>query len=152
MLKICIAVENTVGEIYECFASMFPEQQDFWKNMAAEEQGHARQFVVASSLKGSAALPPSMQLAQNCLDAARKTKRDVLENPRLSLEDAFQIAIGLEQTTVEDFLERMIQDESDSELKGFYGSLLIDGRHHAEFLRKRLAGIRHGGNQTKTGN
>ncbi len=142
-----MAVENTASEIYDCFAARFPEQQDFWKGMAAEEQGHARQFVVASSLKGSAALPSSMQLAQSALEAIRKIKREVLENTRMLMEDAFKIAITIEQTTVESFLESMLSEETDNELKKFYGSLLIDGKRHAELLKKRLAGTLQGGNQ-----
>ena len=141
LLNICIAVENTVSEIYESFAVKFPEQQVFWKGLAAEEKGHSRQFVVAISLKGAAALPSSMQFAQKALETVRRTKKEALENANLRLEDAFKIAISIEQTAVECFLEHMTSEEPDEALKRFYATLIDDGRHHAELLKKRLSGL-----------
>ncbi len=147
LLKICIAVENTVSEIYDLFAARFPEQEEFWRGLATEERGHARQFVVASSLKGSAALPSSMQSAQDALEYVRKVKREILENAGLQPEDALKMAIFIEQTTVESFLDRMVLDETDGEMKRFYGSLMIEGKRHAEFLEERLSGMRQSGGQ-----
>ncbi len=142
MLKICIAVENTASEIYDLFAEMFPEHREFWRGLAAEEKGHARQFVVASSLKGPAALPPSMQSARNAIESIRRIKREVLENGVPGPEDALKIAISIEQTTVEEFLHKLATEETGTEMKQFYGSLMLDGKRHAELLKERLAGMR----------
>ena len=109
--------------------------------MASEEKIHARQFVVASSLKGPKALPSSNELSKKVLESVWKTKKEVLENTGLSLEDAFSIAVSLEESTVESFLQRMTAEETDIELKRFFEALIIEGTHHAKLLKKRFSGI-----------
>ncbi len=109
--------------------------------MASEEKIHARQFVAASSLKGPQALPSSNELSKKVLESVWKTKKEVLENTGLSLEDAFRIAVSLEESTVERFLQRMTAEETDVELKRFFETLIIEGTHHAKLLKKRFPGI-----------
>ncbi|MDA8088107.1 MAG: hypothetical protein M0Z75_15590 [Nitrospiraceae bacterium] len=148
LLKICIGIENAISETYGYLADRFPEERAFWKALAEEEKTHARKFVVSSSLKGAAGLPSSLQLAQDALAAVKKARREIFENAGLRLEDAFEIAISLEMTAVEDFFARMQSGEADDEMKGFFGAFLLEGRQHAERLRRRLAGIRSAGRQS----
>lgn len=145
LLKTCVAVENLVADIYSHFAVRFPEESGLWKGIAAEEKGHARLFLMLNCFKHGARipaiLPESLALAKKALEEVNEARKKALA-PALTYEEALDIAVSLELSTIETFLNSLIAKQTEGELKQLLTMLINEGRNHGSVLKKALSDIK----------
>src|SRR5262249_24983862 len=93
----CAGIERTISEIYESFAERWPQPPfgPLWRDLSGEELGHGK-------LLDSAALLPAAQREEASvegpkLEAIRAQVLSRLPKPETTLEQAFDIALDLEE-------------------------------------------------------
>jgi hypothetical protein len=103
----CIIVENIVASIYKTFMDFFPEEKSFWQDLYRDELEHSlwlsdNTHTEAIELLPSKDLLPSIELITRTIDFANGKIRHIKSNP-ITLEEALNIALQLEETMVETF-------------------------------------------------
>jgi rubrerythrin len=141
----CIAIESGISVIYKRFARMFPEAQDFWSNLAMEEENHAAILTIAAEYERRGKLPVSLfpsswsQIAETL--ELLGTVRERIECYDVSLKEALEMALQLEAATREYHLFEMTDKNANSVILAGLQRLAIDNEWHVKiidlFLRKR---------------
>jgi rubrerythrin len=128
------AAESLYGQLEKMFAP-YPEVALFWKHYADEEEGHAdyleriREKVDLKRLSRQAD-GAMLQKVQHCLEyASQKRLADVK-----TLEDAYQLAVELENSETNAVFEFMIVNFSTEELSKVHQFLRTQLRIHAARL------------------
>jgi hypothetical protein len=103
----CIIVENIVASIYKTFMDFFPEEKSFWQDLYRDELEHSlwlsdNTHTEALELLPSKDLLPSIELITRTIDFANGKVSHIKSNP-VTLEEALNIALQLEETMVETF-------------------------------------------------
>jgi rubrerythrin len=144
-LKACIAVENTISEIYTLLAARFPEERDLWRRLALEEENHARMLIMCRGFERRGDLPEtisaSIEVINHTLDFVRRV-RDRVASGRITLREALETAQAIELTSVESCLSGVMSKIDDRNVRSVIGTLLHEGRSHAQMLKEAM--IRHG--------
>ncbi|MBI4825618.1 MAG: hypothetical protein HY807_04265 [Nitrospirae bacterium] len=108
----CIAVEHAVASIYGSFMKMFPEERGFWEALHNDEVEHSIFLIDTLNLFDGAKLPPDMHppalpFVVKTLEFANNINFRIRMS-RVSLEEALKIALELEETMVEIFINNLI--------------------------------------------
>jgi len=151
IIEQSVQLELNVAALYLGFSEAFPEDREFWSQLAKEEENHAallRGGKLESSNEGRF---PADILTTN-LDALIKANNEIKElvkehkqKPPSSRASAFEIAIKVEESTGEiDFSCFMKQEENSPALK-LLRRLNRDDRDHAlrirNYMREKGIGI-----------
>jgi len=115
-----ISLEHAAESLYLHFAEIFseyPEVSRFWKSYADEEKGHAAYLERARNSAdperlASPADEGMFAKVQHCLDIASHAKMKTIK----TLDDAYQMAIELENSETNTIFEFMIVNFSTEEL------------------------------------
>ncbi len=135
-IEACIQIEISTAEIYHAFAKRFPGARQFWEAIAREEENHAlvliaaRRYNAAGRMTGFFA-PLSMDMIKETLDGV-KGARKRLEDEGLTMRDALETALMLEESVVESYFKDAFSSEPDSEVISVLKKLLLDSKRHAE--------------------
>jgi len=104
LIEESIKLELNIADIYTFFYNTFPEDSDFWWQMALEEKSHANliksgrdTFLDQFPHK---LLAPSVQTLNNTNNKLISLLKEYKEKPP-SRETAFNIALNIEQSTGE---------------------------------------------------
>jgi len=134
-LEGCIEVERMAADFYRTLARMFPEHEDFWREMAVEEETHEAILIMA---RGSSSgeevsdeiVPDSLLSIKENIALAKKIidKSDV----GISVKDAFQLALNLETLAVEVYVQESIKGDWGSPIVAKLKELLNDSKSHME--------------------
>ncbi len=120
LFEYAIALEKAAESLYLAFEKMFsqdPEVAAFWHRYADEEDGHAlylenvRAGLDADRLSQPAD-PGMLEKVLHCIAQASSVKLDEIEN----LDDAYQLAVELENSETNAVFEFMIVNFSTDEL------------------------------------
>jgi hypothetical protein len=145
--KGCIAIESGIAAIYRRFAQMFPEANDFWSNLAMEEDNHAAALKIAAEYEKRGRLPVSLapwswSQIRETLELL-STMRKSIEGANVPLNEALQMALRLEAATREYHILKVKANQSNSVILAALQSLAIDNGWHVQkiesFLRGRLS-------------
>jgi len=120
LFDLAIALEESVETLYNRLAEMFsehPEVARFWKHYADEERGHASYLKrIKAGVDAERLSAPAdrllMEKARYCLDSAYPQD---LHNIA-TLDDAYQLAVELENSETNTIFEFMIVNFSTEEL------------------------------------
>ena len=138
-----IQLELNVAKLYETFYHAFPEDAHFWCELVLEEKNHA---ALLQSGKDTFApkgkfpiemMPPSIQE----LKSVNSEIQDIIKKYQDTIpsrEDAFNIALKLEQSAGELHFQQFMEKESESELDRIFQRLNRDDKDHAERLREYM--------------
>ncbi len=107
VLLSCVDLEVAVSLIYREFMRLFPAERDFWEQLAREEEDHARLYLAGDLLRVTGELsgvkfPPAAFISRTL--AFTEQIRDQLLNRSMSLQEALEIALKLEQTVAESII------------------------------------------------
>jgi rubrerythrin len=126
ILELLANMEKSVGDLYRVFAAQFPEEEEFWLEVAAEEDQHERWVlsVITGTEEGN------IKLRKQKIDPAQieKVIADIQETGRkasaghMTLFEALKVAHDLEDM----LLERRIFEILASVYKGDTSGIMQD--------------------------
>lgn len=134
-------MEKAAELVYSHFMQLFPQEKDFWGDLVKDEIGHASFLIDADNLglfdkiKLTYA-PLSMPLLGKTLKFAENINSQIRFNP-VSLEDAFKMALKLEESILETFTNNLMGALlTDPKLS--FDRLLSETRLHADKIRDMM--------------
>ena len=139
-LRVCIAVEATTAEIYHALSRLFPQIKSFWQGLAVSEENHTKILLEAVRLHRAGILneyivPASLPHVYKTFALVRDSKKAV-EAETLSLRNAFELALAIENSTGESYFQEVISQETNSEVISKLRDLLIDEELHKDKIQK----------------
>jgi len=144
LLEKCRTIELLSKDLYTRFAETYqdsPEAVYLWRKTATEEENHAEQFTLALKLKKGLLLQSTISLETADKLIARLTNViDGLASKQLSLIDALEFAIKLEQYLVKFHLSCIVTFKDPSFEMLFKAMMASDQGHIAsiEALYKKV--------------
>jgi len=132
----CVEVEQAMAELYRLYMDRYPEESAVWSTLYEEELKHIAFLVNADIFDALGEqvgqLPlPSEALVERALSMARNSLEQ-LRKRAVTLEEALGMAVGLEDSVVEQF----VGDTMNNDGQGTpFIMLLDDTRSHADMLR-----------------
>lgn len=141
-IEACIAIEVTFAEIYHALSDMFPEERNFFRELASEEENHAAILAVGRGYEKAGKLPPevvpdSIVPIQGTLDNALNFKAKIAAGS-IAIGEALATMLQFEESTCDSYFHEMMTRESDSKVITNLQKLLIDTRSHAEKIRELI--------------
>lgn len=145
LLEKCRTIELLNQELYTRFAETYadiPEAVYLWRKTAVEEENHAEQFTLA--LKMRKCLQMQSTITLDTADKLIARLRNVIErlpSNRLSLIEALEFAIKLEQYLVKFHLSCVASFKDESFQKLFNAMMASDQGHIAaiEAFHKKVS-------------
>jgi len=143
LLTRCAEIEETIAKIYRVLAEVstyaLPLQQ-FWIEMACDEDDHAQQLKLATRLCNDKVLASELLPLDRVEFLLRETKRFLarLQQGPVSADKALQLTHLLE----EQFMQVHINSAatfSDPQLKKMFQALAHSDREHVERLQRLVA-------------
>ncbi len=144
-IKTCIAIESAIAEIYHSFAKLFPEEKNFWYELAMEEENHASvllegsRYVELGILPGYV-VPKSLRKMKRTLQLIDDTRKE-MESGHMSMKEALDAAMKLELTMEESYVLEVLTSETDDEVISRLQKLLSDTKLHitkvSEYIQKK---------------
>ena len=153
LIEEAIKLEFNMAEVYLSFHHRFPEDADFWWDMALEEKNHAsllrsgEQFFLDAGLFPVEIVGTSLGALVNLNCELECILKQEMEFPPLGRAFAFNLAIKLEESAGEiHFQHAMQQTEHPSEAIKLFQSLNEDNKDHADrmhsYMRQKDIGVR----------
>ena len=141
----CIEVEEAAASIYNSFINLFPEEEEFWGDLLKDEFDHLNFLKNTDFLNTINKLPikvesPSVPLIEKTLEFAHKTSEHIISNP-ISLKDALDITLKLEESIVESYTNTLIADLKALNNKTYFldfEKLLSEERGHINKVRNMM--------------
>jgi len=135
-----IQLELNVAKLYRIFCAGLPRDAFFWKRLAMEEENHANLLKSGRYRFEPLGKFPIEILSSSIreLKSANIEIQDIIrkyQDTIPSREDAFNIALKLEQSAGELHFQQFIEKESESELDKIFQRLNRDDKDHAVKLR-----------------
>jgi rubrerythrin len=139
-LRVCIAVEATTAEIYHGISRLFPQVKSFWQGLALSEENHTKILLEAARLHRAGILnedivPASLPHVYETFALVRDSKKAV-ESGTLTLRNALEMALEIENSTGESYFQEVMGQETDSEVVSKLRDLLIDEEMHKNKIQK----------------
>ena len=138
----CIAMEKATELVYSNFMQLFPQEKDFWEDLVKDEMGHSSFLIDADNhglfdkLKITYS-PLSMPLLEKTIKFAENITNQIRFNP-ISLEDAFKMALKLEESILETFTNNLIGALLTDPKELSFDKLLNETRLHADKIRDMM--------------
>lgn len=129
-------LELNVADLYYLYAELFPEDKEFWENIAREEENHAALLIGLKVYLKKEVLPPEV-FSKN-VEELRSVNRTILSKiekypiEKPSKKIAYEFAKALENSAYELHYQKLIVGVSDSTV--LYKFQLLNGadKDHAE--------------------
>lgn len=136
-----IELELNVSKLYSLFHKLFPEHGDFWWTLSIEEKNHASLLLTGKQHFTSMGMVPENILA---------TRLEILEVTNYELkflidkfsqtppeeEDAFNLAIQIEESAGELHFQKFMNSGSNNPLEEIFRNLNNDDRDHAKRIKR----------------
>ncbi|MEW6003027.1 MAG: hypothetical protein AB1638_10330 [Nitrospirota bacterium] len=141
LVNCCLFLEKAVASIYSDFMQLFPEEKDFWEALFKDEKRHVS-FLIETADQGkfdemqTKDLPLSMPLYDRTREFV-KNINDHIKFDLLSLEDALKIALKLEETMFEIFINQLIANLSPADNEAFL-QMFTEERTHIDKIRDMM--------------
>ena len=138
-----IQLELNVAELYKIFCTALPHDSFFWKNLSMEEENHADLLQSGKDRFGPLDRFPIEMMSPSIqeLKSVNSEIQDIIKKYQDTIpsrEDAFNIALKLEQSAGELHFQQFMEKESESELDRIFQRLNKDDKDHAEKLREYM--------------
>jgi len=156
LINEMIALEVNVSRLYALFLERFPEDVEFWQNLSAEEENHAallrsgRKHFASQGTFPRELLPESID---PLLETNRELERliELFETTPPTREDAFRLAVALEESAGEIHYQRAMTTTASSQAMKILQTLNHDDRDHAARIRQYMTAKGIGGTEGSEG-
>ena len=138
-----IQLELNVAELYKIFCTALPRDSFFWKELSMEEENHADLLQSGKDRFEPLGKFPIEMMSPSIqeLKSVNSEIQDIIKKYQDTIpsrEDAFNIALKLEQSAGELHFQQFMEKESESELDRIFQRLNRDDKDHAEKLREYM--------------
>jgi hypothetical protein len=135
-----IKLEQNVAALYNIFSVIFPEDSDFWRDLALEERNHAslikegkKSFLLRGEFPHELLAPKIEMLIRTNNKLASMLKAYSKKPP--SRKRAFNVALEMENSAGEVHFQQAMENPSNSEIMAIFQHLNRDDRDHARRIR-----------------
>ena len=142
-LRGCIAVERAASDIYKLLASRFPADSELWEQLSEEEKEHERIFMLVDDYgpfdddpTDGPALPNEDIIIRTMEYLGNLYKR--LGFMGISREEAFDIALKMEEGAVEIYLNELKELERLGRHLDILGKVLESERTHLDIITQYM--------------
>jgi hypothetical protein len=136
LVRGCLVVELAVATVYSDLMHLFPQEKYFWDDLHKDEKRHIS-FLIEAADSGrfdemqTADLGFSMPLLDRTEKFIANISNHIGINP-VSLEEALNMALQIEETKVEAFTNELIANLSAADSKAFLQILMEEKTHIAK--------------------
>lgn len=138
-IKVCIAIEATTAEIYHSLSASLPKARGFWRDLALSEENHTNILVVGAGYLSKGELPDHIvPSSQELIDETFRLVRDVkkkIRNEQLSLSDALDLALKIEKSAAESYLQEIVLGQTDDPIIERLQQIRRDELTHIEKIK-----------------
>lgn len=144
LLSESIELELNVAGLYSLFHNFFPADADFWWKLMIEEHNHASLLKSLEDCFAPVGLSPSNLLAPAVEDLKDINNRlscltEKCRQESLSREEAFNIALELENSAGELHFQKYMSSDATAEIDEVFIRLNGDDKDHARRIRLYMA-------------
>lgn len=131
--------EETVGRLYDYYAAVFPEHEEFWKGMAMEEADHATAvYELLDKADDSEIGIWSRIIPDNYMDMISSLLEQLLKNGSgITFRQALENALKVENTMAEHGFYNSFSSASE-EMQGILDYLGSTSESHCEAVKHEL--------------
>ena len=147
MIELLTKNEELIAELYTAYSEKFPDYREFWREIAEEEEKHARWMRSLQaypddilSFDEGRIKPELMRISFSYLD--QKIREASTEG--ITIADALTIALELETNMIERNYFKLFHGDSD-ELKSIFQDLESDTQNHTNRVRNALIALKKHG-------
>ena len=142
IIEESIKLELNVGDLYNYFSTIFPEDTDFWQLLSNEEENHAsllkkgKEVLLSCEEFPGEVLAPTLVELTTTNDHIISLLKEFNDNPP-SRESALNIAISLEESAGEmHFQQAMDKRPTSNNFLKIFQDLNKDDMDHAKRIRE----------------
>ena len=139
-LELLIRQEIAVKQLYEAFAIMFDEYEEFWTKLAQEEQHHAESLAQLRTAKDIETLfIDEMQLSPETIKKSTNyayDKRDITLNGEVDLKQAFSLAENIERFLIDGVFTKL-EERPRAIIPKVLLALAKETRNHQEVILQK---------------
>ncbi len=137
-------VEESAASIYKDLMQIFPEHNDFWKNLYDDETDHLSFLNDVKSLGlinelQKIDLPPSMPIINETLKQAGVITEKITSGS-LALDDALTMTLKLEESMVETYTNKVIAHLMSCENETCFEKIIADEKTHINKIKNKISG------------
>lgn len=143
-LEACIELEKKCAGLYRTLSRLFPEAEELFSELAAEEENHAvilkvaKPYVIENRLKQEMVVPLSMPHIRDSLKTADKIMHEI-ESGTITFKKALDMSLLLEKSLGESYLHDKMTREEDSEIISRLKKMHFDEDSHINRIHDFLA-------------
>ena len=143
LIEESINLELNVSDLYLIFHELFPDDAEFWLNLALEEKNHAAIFRSGKEVLNQLKMFPHNLLHHNLQDL-KDTNSTLLsliksfKNTPPSREEAFNIGLKVEISAGELHFQDFMDEEANSGIVQFFQELNKNDKDHAMRIRSYM--------------
>jgi rubrerythrin len=139
-LDSCIKLEIAIGETYLKLSKMFPEARELFDKLAIEEINHAEILTKSKELNIDGELSEEF-VNKLCSMVTEplvyvQTLKHKIEKKQLSLEEALNFSLKIEQHGAEYYLQATMLQEVTDKAISLLQQLYKANRYHADVIRE----------------
>ena len=139
-LEMSFRVETLAEKIYLALGELFPEAMALFERLAGEESRHADIVAISMKLLDIDQLPAELAidmepLIKETINIARKLE-DKVERKEITLEEALQLSIELEESGAEAYLQEVLLGPTAHESLNYVKQFCKDCEFHTELIRE----------------
>lgn len=139
VLDMALHVETLAESIYFELSGLFPEARSLFERLMHEESRHAVIMTIITGFLSFDALPP--EFAADMTPLIEKTLaigrilEERIERRDITLSQALDLALSMEETGAEAYLQNILRGESSDSALNYVKRFYNDSTHHAELIR-----------------
>ena len=139
-LDACIQLEIAIGETYLKLSKMFPEAKELFDKLAIEEVNHAEILTKSKELNRDGELPEEF-VNKLCSMVTEplvyvQTLKHKIEKKQLSLQEALNFSLKIEQHGAEYYLQATMLNEAPHKAISLLQQLYTANKYHADMIRE----------------
>jgi len=140
ILEMALHVETLAERIYFELSELFPEAKSLFERLMCEESRHADIITINMGFLAVDALPPEfainmMPLIEDTLAIGALLEKKI-ERKDITLAEALQLTIAMEETGAEAYFQKVLRGESTDNALNYVKQFYQDSMHHAELLKR----------------
>ena len=130
-----VKLERNVGELYKVFSQTFDEDAPFWDRLCEEEENHAQLIEKVGGLDflTNKIIPDMLSEKLNEIREANRSISSCIDENRSkppSREEAFNLALKLEDSATEIHYQKFMNNDSEDMLSQTFQRLNADDKDH----------------------
>lgn len=139
ILDMALDVEILAERIYLGLGELFPEARPLFERLMCEESRHAVIMTINIGFLAFDALPPEFAIDMTPLIektlAIGRTLEERIKRKDITLPEALELAIQMEETGAEGYFQETMRGESTDSALNYVKRFYQDSTHHAELIR-----------------